>query len=79
LTVTFSALLLMSGAAMAAGKPHPDKAIAQPAPASRAGCLDNSRFFSHIAYVPAAAGQTPSCGHLLSTDTLLAVRRWNRT
>jgi hypothetical protein len=77
--ISLSALLLFCTASLAAGKPHPHKAIDQPAPSARAGCLDNSRFFSHTAYVPAASEQTPRCGHLLSTDTLLAVRHWNRT
>jgi hypothetical protein len=76
LIIAFSAaVLFISGAALAAGKPQPHKALAQPAPAARAGCLDSARFYAHIAFVPAA----PGCGHLLSTDTLLAVRHWNRT
>jgi len=77
--VSVSALFLMSTTTFAAGKPQPHKAITQPAPPARAGCLDNSRFFSHTAYMPASTDLTPRCGHLLSTDTLLTIRRWNRT
>jgi hypothetical protein len=77
--VSLSALFLISTTALAAGKPHSHKAITSPAPAARAGCLDNSRFFSHTAYTPASVQQAPRCGHLLSTDTLLTIRHWNRT
>lgn len=77
--VSLSALFFISTTTFAAGKPQPHKAITQPAPAARAGCLDNERFFSHTAYTPAATGQAPRCGHLLSTDTLLTIRHWNRT
>jgi len=70
-------LLLLGG--IAAAKPPAHRAMDRPSPAARAGCLDNSRYVSHVAYVPAAALHTAPCGHLLSTDTLLAVRHWDRT
>jgi hypothetical protein len=53
--------------------------MVQPSPAARAGCLDNSRYLSRTAYTPTATSIPPRCGHLLSTDTLLTIRRWDRT
>jgi hypothetical protein len=73
-----AAVLVFAGAAMAAA-PSPHRALARPAPAPRAGCLDSSRTISHIAYVPAALQPVPRCGHLLATDTIIAVRQWNGT
>jgi hypothetical protein len=77
--IPVAALLFASGLAMAAARSPAHRALAQPVPAARAGCLDNSRSLSHIAYVPTALQQVPRCGHLLATDTLIAVRHWNRT
>jgi hypothetical protein len=74
-----SALILLAGIAASSAKPATHKALAQPSPSARTGCLDNSRYFSRTAYTPAATSIPPRCGHLLSTDTLLTVRHWDQT
>ncbi len=54
------------------------KAFAQP-PVDGAACMNNSRLVSHVAYLPVDPSQTLPCGHLLSTDTVLAVHHWDKT
>ncbi len=72
--------LTLAGPATAAEKPHPHRAIAQPGPAARAGCIDQSRLMAeHTAYTPATDMMPPRCGKLLSTDTLISARHWNQT
>ena len=72
--------LAMASGAYAAEKPHPRRAMAQPSPAARAGCLDQARLSAeHTAYTPAADMMPPRCGKLLSTDTLVAARHWDQT
>ncbi len=74
-----AATLLGVGPALATeGHPAARKAFVQPAP-SGAGCMNNSRLVSHVAYLPIKPEQTMQCGHLLSTDTLLTVHHWDRT
>jgi hypothetical protein len=66
--------------AIAAEKPHPHRAMAQPGPATRAGCLGKSRLTAeHTAYTPTADMMPPRCGRLLSTDTLVSARHWDQT
>jgi len=79
LLIPATALILLAGAPTSSARPPSHKAMVQPVPAARAGCLDNSRYVSHVAYAPGAAPLPRRCGHLLSTDTLLAVRHWDRT
>jgi hypothetical protein len=73
------ALVLLSSIAASSAKTASHRAIVQSSPAARAGCLDNSRYFSRTAYAPAETSIPPRCGHLLSTDTLLTIRQWNHT
>jgi len=78
-TLLCLSIALTSGA-IAAEKPHPHRALAQPGPAARAGCLDQSRLSAqHTAYTPAADVMPPRCGRLLSTDTLVSARHWDQT
>jgi len=74
-----SALILFAGISASTAKPPTHKTMVQPSPAPRAGCLDNSRYLSRTAYLPAATSIPPRCGHLLSTDTLLTIRQWDHT
>jgi hypothetical protein len=72
--------LAMASGAIAAEKPHPHRAMAQPGPAARAGCLDQFRLTpEHTAYTPAADMMPPRCGKLLSTDTMVSSRHWDQT
>ncbi len=76
------AATLFAGPAMAA---KPMAAPALPAhrafdtPHPGAGCMNNSRLVSHVAYLPVDPAQTLPCGHLLSTDTVLTVHHWDKT
>jgi hypothetical protein len=72
-------LILIAGITASSARPTAHKTMVQPSPAARAGCLDNSRYLSRTAYTPTATSIPPRCGHLLSTDTLLTIRRWDRT
>jgi hypothetical protein len=74
-----TALILLASIAASSAKPPAHKTMVQPSPAARAGCLDNSRYLSRTAYLPAATSIPPRCGHLLSTDTLLTIRQWDHT
>ena len=75
----FATALLASGAVQAATvHPHPRAASVRP-PDAGASCMDNSRYVSHVAYVPAGPAPSMQCGHLLSTDTMLTVHRWDKT
>lgn len=76
---SISAFILLATITAASAKPPAHKTMVQPSPAARAGCLDNARYLSRTAYLHAAMSIAPRCGHLLSTDTLLAIRRWNHT
>jgi len=81
----------VAGGASAAPKLPANTAFDRPlAGGARAGCLDSTRLLSHAAYVPAETmpprrgwarilAQPRSCGHLLSTDTLLSMHKWDRT
>lgn len=81
------ALALASAAPAAASaptvgqKPRPHRALAQPGPAARAGCLDRFRLSAeHTAYIPSADIMPPRCGRLLSIDTLIsAAHHWDQT
>jgi hypothetical protein len=80
LAALISLSFILASGVMAAEKPHPHRAMAQPGPAARAGCLDQLRLsVEHTAYVPTADIMPPRCGKLLSTDTLVAPRHWNQT
>jgi hypothetical protein len=71
---------VLASGAIAAEKPRPHRAMAQPGPAARAGCLDQFRLSAErTAYVPTADMMPPRCGRLLSTDTLVSARHWNQT
>ena len=74
------AVSLMAGVpALAASSQVPaHKAAAKP-PAPGRACMDNRRYVSHVAYIPSGPDQVIGCGHLLSTDTLLSVRHWDKT
>lgn len=45
----------------------------------RPGACGGGRLLSHAAYLPTATGGAAQCGHMLSTDTLLHVHRWDKT
>jgi len=80
LATVFCLSLALATTAMAAEKQHPHRAMAQPGPAARAGCLDRSRLMAeHTAYSPTADMMPPRCGKLLSTDTLVSARHWDQT
>ena len=72
------ASVFLTGAACATPFKAPArKAFAQVPPSS--ACMNNSHLASHVAYWPGQPDVALSCGHLLSTDTLLTVHRWDRT
>ena len=83
--VTFAARGFLAAAlmgalpALAAGNPVPAHRAAAKPPVPGSACMDNSRYVSHVAYIPSRPDQVMSCGHLLSTDTLLSVRHWDKT
>ena len=83
LTASAMALLLATmcvtaGPAGAAGGRAVHKAVTTRQPQTP-GCMDHRSLMSHVAYLPTASGPEMRCGRLLSTDTLLAVHRWDRT
>ncbi len=75
----FLALACGAGPALAATSHMPARKAFVAAPAEHPqGCLGGAGL-SHAAYLPEATGKVAGCGHLLSTDTLMTVHRWDRT
>ena len=73
---------VLTGQATAAQLPAPRRARTRPSPRpapADADCIDTTRLVSHVAYLPVGPAQTTACGHLLSTDTVLAVHHWAKT
>jgi len=56
------------------------KAVTPALPSAHAaGCLDHSSLLSRAAYHPDTTTPTASCGHLLSTETVVKPRASNHT
>ncbi|GEM_PF-4646807 len=83
-TLALAATALIAPPSMA-GVPAPSGLKAPAHAASDApvpgtwSCPGGSRFLSHAAYIPAAGGGTVRCGRFLPTDTMMTIRRWDRT
>jgi hypothetical protein len=80
----FTATALIAPAAFAGNPaPAPLKVPTHMAPhmpvSGPDACLGGMRFLSHAAYVPAVADHSVRCGHYLPTDTMMTIRRWDRT
>jgi hypothetical protein len=77
--VIVSTLICLAAPAFVLAKPPTHKSLAVPRQAVRPNCLDGSRLLSHIGFTETSLPRLKSCGQLLSTDTLVAVRRWGQT
>jgi hypothetical protein len=78
LMVTAAGLLAPAGANPAAVKAPTHTASDMPI-AGLDACLGRMRLLSHAAYIPAVTQRAVRCGHYLPTDTMMTVRRWDRT
>jgi hypothetical protein len=79
-TLAAAAALISLVATASAAPDHAARAAIDVPPAtSRQACTAHSHLLAHAAYRPGAGDLAMRCGQLLSTDTLLTVRRWDRT
>ena len=70
--------LFVTGSALASPSLPSRKAFDTAQQQRGVACM-KSLTWSHAAYVPARREAALGCSHLLSTDTLVSVHRWDKT